>query len=243
MKLKDLREEVCEANLDLVRRGLVIEAFGNVSGIDRERDIVAIKPSGVDYRQLRPQSLVLTDLDGNIVDGSLRPSSDLPTHLVLYAAFPRTGGIAHTHSLFATVWAQARLDIPCFGTTHADYFPGPIPTTGPLASKDILTDYEINTGRAIVHRLQKLDPDAFSAALVASHGPFCWGRSATDAVHTAAMVEQLAKMAYYTVVLNPNASAITSELRDKHFFRKHGPTAYYGQERPRPSANRRNRRS
>lgn len=229
MDLDRLREEVCEANLELVRRGLVIEAFGNASGIDRERGLVVIKPSGIDYRKLTPKSLVVTDIDGRVVDGLLRPSSDLPTHLALYAAFPHIGGVVHTHSFHATVWAQAGREVPCLGTTHADYFPGPIPITDSLAPEEIQDAYEVNTGAAIARRLAQLDPDLFAAVLVRSHGPFCWGQSAGDAAHMAVIVEELARMAYFTMALSPEVSPIPDALRDKHFFRKHGPTAYYGQ--------------
>ena len=229
MVLDRLREEVCEANLELVRRGLALETFGNASGIDREQRLVVIKPSGIDYRELTPQCLVVTDLDGRIVDGPLRPSSDLPTHLALYAAFLNIGGVVHTHSCYATVWAQAGREVPCLGTTHADYFPGPIPITEELLPEEIQDAYEVNTGAVIARRFARLDPDMFAAVLVRSHGPFCWGRSASDAAHTAVIVEELARMAHFTMALNPEVSRIHDALRDKHFFRKHGPTAYYGQ--------------
>ncbi len=233
LKLALLREEVCEANLELVRRGLVIESFGNASGVDREQGLVVIKPSGIDYQRLTPSSLVITALDGRIVDGDLRPSSDLPTHLALYRAFPNIGGVTHTHSFFATVWAQAGLELPCLGTTHADYFPGPIPITDRLKPEEIAGGYEANTGAAITRRFQQLDPDLITAALVRSHGPFCWGPSAASAAHTSVIVEELARMACYTRALRPDVPAIDDALRDKHFFRKHGPSAYYGQPRSR----------
>jgi L-ribulose-5-phosphate 4-epimerase len=229
MMLEELRAEVCEANLELVRRGLVVEAFGNASGIDREQGLVVIKPSGVAYDTLTPGGLVVTDLDGRVVAGDLRPSSDLPTHLALYQAFPGVGGIVHTHSRYATAWAQAGREIPCFGTTHADYFPGAIPITGSLTADEIAAEYEWSTGQIIVRRFAKLDPQAFTAVLVHGHGPFCWGASAGEAAHTAVIVEELARLAYYTVVLNPSAEPIADALRDKHFRRKHGPDAYYGQ--------------
>lgn len=229
MMLTRLRDEVCAANLELVSRGLVIESFGNVSGLDRSSGLVVIKPSGIDYAHLVPESLVITDLEGRIIEGTLRPSSDLPTHLGLYKAFPTISGIAHTHSHYATVWAQAGLEIPCLGTTHADYFPGPIPLTRPLTTDEIREAYEVNTGRAIVARLTGLDPDAYTAVLVSSHGPFCWGHSATAAAQTALVVEELARLAHHTVALNPGVAPLSTALRDKHFSRKHGPNAYYGQ--------------
>src|SRR4030088_1354270 len=175
MKLKTLREEVLEANLELVRRGLVLYTFGNASGIDREQGLIVIKPSGVPYESMKAEDLVVVDVDGKIAEGSLRPSSDLPTHLILYRSFPRIGGVAHTHSRAATSWAQAQREIPCFGTTHADYFEGPIPVTKPLRPAQIRADYEANTGHAIVRRFAKLDPLHQPAVLVAGHAPFCWG--------------------------------------------------------------------
>jgi L-ribulose-5-phosphate 4-epimerase len=227
--LEALRSEVCEANLELARRGLVSEAFGNASGIHREQGLVVIKPSGTACDTLTPDGLVVTDLDGRVIAGSLRPSSDLPTHLALYQAFPGAGGVVHTHSRYATAWAQAGREIPCFGTTHADYFPGAIPITEPMTADEIGTAYEWNTGEVIVRRFAHLDPRAFTAVLVHGHGPFCWGTSASDAAHTAVILEQLAHLAYDTVVLNPAAEPIADALRDKHFRRKHGPDAYYGQ--------------
>ncbi len=232
MTLDALRAEVYEANLALVRHGLVIEAFGNASGIDRARGLVVIKPSGVDYAALTPAQLVVTDLEGRVVEGDLRPSSDLPTHLVLYRAFPAAGGVAHTHSRFATAWAQAGREIPCFGTTHADYFPGPIPITRRLRREEIATDYERHTGEVIVQRFARLDPAAVTAVLVHGHGPFVWGPSAREAARTAVVVEELARLAYYTVTIDPEAAPIGAALRDKHYRRKHGPAAYYGQRRP-----------
>jgi len=229
MKVRQLREAVCQANLDLVSHGLVMESFGNASGIDRDTGLIAIKPSGLSYDRLTPARLVLTDLNGRVIEGSLRPSSDLPTHLVLYRAFPQLGGVVHTHSSMATVWAQAGRAIPCFGTTHADYFPGAIPVTRPMRRGEIEADYEENTGHAIVRRLSSRDPMQFTAVLVHGHGPFCWGESAAAAVHTALIVEQLARLAYGTVTVNPAAKPIANALREKHFQRKHGPGAYYGQ--------------
>jgi len=226
-----LRAEVCEANIDIARRGLAKFTFGNASGIDRERGLVVIKPSGVPYDELRPEMLTVVDVDGRIVNGSLRPSSDLPTHLVLYRAFARVGGIVHTHSHYATVWAQACRELPCLGTTHADYFHGAIPVTDHLTRSDIESDYERNTGEAIVRRFDGLDPLRMSAVLVAGHASFCWGTTMDHAVQSAALLETVAHMAFDTMTLNHAAPAIPETLRDKHFFRKHGPDAYYGQQR------------
>ncbi|RPJ82052.1 MAG: L-ribulose-5-phosphate 4-epimerase AraD [Acidobacteria bacterium] len=228
--LSALRQQVLDANLELIRRGLVIEAFGNVSGIDRESGIVVIKPSGVPYDRLAPEGLVAVDLDGRTVEGELRPSSDLPTHLALYRAFPSVGGVAHTHSRHATSWAQAGREIPCLGTTHADYFRGSIPVTEPMTSAEIRAAYEWNTGQVIVRRFTSLDPVEFPAVLVNGHGPFCWGPSAAAAASMAGLVEEVAAMALQTLVLNPSAAPISPVLRDKHFLRKHGPDAYYGQK-------------
>jgi L-ribulose-5-phosphate 4-epimerase len=229
MLLETLREEVLEANLELVRRGLVLYTFGNASGISRKDGLVAIKPSGVPYEDLAPEHMVITKLDGQIVEGELRPSSDLPTHLEIYKHFPRAGGVAHTHSEFATAWAQAGMPIPCFGTTHADYFYGEVPVTPPLTPDEIATDYERNTGLVICRRFQELDPEAVPAVLVAGHGPFCWGAAAAAAAHHAVILESVARMAYYTLILAEDASPISRELHGKHFLRKHGQGAYYGQ--------------
>lgn len=231
MILKTLREEVLEANLELVRRGLVLYTFGNASGIDRKQGLVAIKPSGVPYESMKPEDLVVVDLDGKAVEGNLRPSSDLPTHLILYKAFAGIGGVAHTHSRFATAWAQAAREIPCFGTTHADYFYGPIPVTRALTPKQIRDDYEVNTGRAIVQRFAKLNPLHMPGVLVAGHAPFCWGATPAEAAHAAVIVEEIAAMATATVAANPKAKAISKHLHDKHFLRKHGASAYYGQRK------------
>lgn len=229
--LEDLRREVLEANLELVRRQLVIYTFGNASGISRADGLVAIKPSGVPFAELKPDDMVLTDLDGQVVEGDLRPSSDLETHLALYRAFNDIGGIVHTHSSYATSWAQAGREIPCFGTTHADYFCGAVPVTRPLRPEEIETDYEKNTGLAIVRRLRGTHPLDMPAVLVAGHGPFCWGPSASKAAQTAVILEEVAKIAYFTATLEPLAWPIQGSLLRKHFRRKHGPEAYYGQDR------------
>jgi L-ribulose-5-phosphate 4-epimerase len=228
--LQTLREQVLEANLELVRRGLVLYTFGNASGIDREQGLLVIKPSGVPYQSMKPEHLVVTDLEGKVVEGNLRPSSDLPTHLVLYKAFARIGGVAHTHSEYATAWAQARKAIPCFGTTHADYFHGPVPVTEPMSKEDIGTEYEKNTGNAIVNVFRNQLANDIPAVLVANHGPFTWGADAIGAAHNAVILESVARMAYFTLGINADARAISSSLHDKHYLRKHGAKAYYGQE-------------
>ena len=233
MDLKALREEVLEANLALVRRGLVIFTFGNASGHDAESGRVVIKPSGVPYVKLTPADLVMTDLEGNLLRGStLRPSSDLPTHLALYKAFPGVNGVVHTHSRYATSWAQAGVEIPCLGTTHADYFQGPIPVTSPMEADEIRSDYEWNTGQVIIKRFAGLDPLKTTAVLVNGHAPFCWGATVTDAAHTAEILEELAYMAFLTVTIKADVAGLPEVLRDKHFLRKHGPSAYYGQNTP-----------
>ncbi len=229
--LQTLRTEVYEANLELVRRGLVIYTFGNASAVSRDEGLIVIKPSGVPYEKMRPDDMVITDLNGRIVEGSLRPSSDLPTHAALYRAFASIGGVAHTHSRHATAWAQACREIPCFGTTHADYFCGSVPVTAHLSADEIASEYEANTGVALIRLLEGRDPIGCPAALVAGHAPFCWGSSVTDAVHTAAIVEEIAAMAWQTVTINPEAQPLSAALRDKHYFRKHGPKATYGQKK------------
>jgi L-ribulose-5-phosphate 4-epimerase len=233
MLLKTLREEVLEANLELVRRGLVLYTFGNVSGIDRTQGLVAIKPSGVPYESLTSEQIVISDLAGKIVDTNLRPSSDLPTHLELYRQFPNIGGVAHTHSEFATAWAQAETPIPCFGTTHADYFHGPVPVTDRLTRSQIEGDYELETGVAIVRTFSDLDPEAIPAVLVAGHAPFCWGANAAEASHNAVILEYIARMASHTLSINVESRPLARELHDKHFLRKHGRNAYYGQVKTR----------
>ena len=227
--LEALRAEVLEANLELVRRGLVIYTFGNASGISRQKGLVAIKPSGVPYETMTPADIVIADLEGRVVEGKLRPSTDLATHLALYRAWPSIGGVAHTHSRHATAWAQAAREIPCFGTTHADYFHGPIPVTAALTPDEIESGYEANTGAAIVRAIEDREPLRCPAVLVAGHAPFCWGKSASDAAHAAVMVEELAALALETLSINPTAQPISQALRDRHHFRKHGPKRTYGQ--------------
>jgi len=229
MLLSALREEVLAANLELVRQGTVVYTFGNVSGISRKDGLVAIKPSGVSYEELTPERIVVTDLDGTIIDGKLRPSTDLRTHLELYKQFPNIGGVAHTHSKSASAWAQAQRPIPCFGTTHADHFHGPVPVTSSLSSEEIGGDYEKATGVAICRTFAQLDPDAIPAVLVAAHGPFCWGPDAAAAAHNAVILEYVADMATRTLLIDAEAQPIARQLQAKHFTRRHGPNAYYGQ--------------
>ena len=228
--LRELRTEVCQANLDLVAEGLVIQTWGNVSGIDRRRGLVVIKPSGVPYDGMKPAHMVVVSLEtGKVVEGKLKPSSDTPTHLVLYRAFPEIGGVVHTHSLYATAWAQARRGIPSFGTTQADYWYGEVPCTRPLTTKEIKADYEANTGQVIVEAFRKLDPMQHPAVLVASHGPFTWGEDAHDAVHHAGVLEFVARLASETLRIHPQTKPMQPALLGKHFLRKHGAGAYYGQ--------------
>jgi L-ribulose-5-phosphate 4-epimerase len=232
--LESLKKAVCQANLNLVREGLVIQTWGNASGIDRGRGLVVIKPSGVSYRELTPAHMVVVSLkSGKVVEGSLNPSSDTPTHLCLFRAFPNIGGIVHTHSLHATAWAQACRGIPALGTTHADYFHGEVPCTRSMTKREIETEYELNTGHVIVERFKGLNPLDFPAVLVAGHGPFTWGKDAADAAHNAAVLEFVARLAAETAALRPNVKPISSSLLDKHFFRKHGSGAYYGQTKKR----------
>ena len=228
--LPKLKAAVCKANLDLVEQGLVIQTWGNASAIDRERALVVIKPSGVPYDELKPQQMVVLSLTtGKVVEGKLVPSSDTPTHLVLYRAFKQIGGIVHTHSLYATAWAQACRELPAFGTTQADYWRGHVPCTRKLLPREIKSDYELNTGRVIVERFNRLDPLHHPAVLVANHGPFTWGKTLEDAVHNAAVLEFVARLASETLRINPVARPATTQLVEKHFRRKHGPDAYYGQ--------------
>jgi L-ribulose-5-phosphate 4-epimerase len=229
MLLRKLREEVLEANLELVRRGLVLYTFGNASGISREDGLVAIKPSGVPYEELTSEHMVITKLDGEIVEGDLRPSSDLATHLELYKHFPNIGGVAHTHSEFATAWAQSEKPIPCFGTTHADYFHGPVPVTERLSASEVAGDYELETGAAICRTFRKIDPDSIPAVLVAGHAPFCWGTTPAEAAHNAVILEYVARLASHTLAINVDSRPLGRELHNKHFLRKHGRSAYYGQ--------------
>jgi L-ribulose-5-phosphate 4-epimerase len=230
MLLEALRTEVFEANLELVRRGLVLYTFGNASGVDRAQGLVVIKPSGVPYDRMTPADMVVTNLEGKVVEGTLRPSSDMPTHVALYRAFPTIGGVVHTHSRHATAWAQAGCEIPCFGTTHADYFHGPVPVTPPLTQEEIEGEYEWNTGEAIIRCFSGVDPLRFPGVLVAGHAPFCWGQTVTQAAHNAVVLEEIAALAYETLTIKSNREAIPDSLRDKHFLRKHGPGAYYGQK-------------
>ena len=229
MLLKKLREEVLEANLELVRKGLVLYTWGNASGVDREQGLVVIKPSGVDYDVLKAEDMVVTDLDGKIVEGTLRPSSDLDTHTLLYREFTQIGAVVHTHSEFATSFAQAGMPIPPFGTTHADYFYGPVPVTEALTDTEIGDDYVLNTGKAIVRRFQGLDPIAVPGVLVAGHAPFAWGKNAMEAAYHAVVLEAVARMGFYTATLNPSCAGISQALLDRHHFRKHGAKATYGQ--------------
>ena len=228
--LESLKNDVCKANLELKRSNLIIYNWGNVSGIDRNEGIVAIKPSGISYNAITPSDIVLINLEGRIIEGKLRPSSDTATHLVLYRNFPNIGGICHNHSLNASIWAQACRPIPCLGTTHADYYYGPIPVTPSMTNAQIATEYELNTGKLIVETFKDLNPDQMPAVLVANHGPFTWGRNPDMAVESAVVLEQVAEMALKTAILKPELPAISKTLMDKHYLRKHGENAYYGQK-------------
>lgn len=228
--LESLKEEVFQANIDLVKHGLVIFTWGNVSAIDRSSGLVAIKPSGVSYESMKAEDMVIVDLDGKIVEGHYKPSSDTPTHLVLYRAFLETGGIVHTHSTYATAWAQAGFDIPNIGTTHSDYFHDEIPCTGDMTESEIKGYYEQETGNVILKRFERLQAMHTPGVLVKNHGPFSWGKDAYDAVHNAVVMEQIAKMAFIAYGINPGLTMNLS-LIEKHFSRKHGPNAYYGQDR------------
>ncbi len=227
--LDKLKEDVCYANLELVKQGLVIHTWGNVSGRDKETGLIVIKPSGVTYGKMVPSDMVVIDPSGNIIEGKYRPSTDAPTHLLLYREWERVGGVVHTHSSHATSWAQAGLAIPPFGTTHADHFFGEVPCTRELTDNEINSDYEINTGKVIIETMTGLDPTAVPSVLVRSHGPFCWGTDAFDAVYNAVSLEEIAKIAIYTVMLGMN-EPVSSTLLLKHYSRKHGSDAYYGQK-------------
>jgi L-ribulose-5-phosphate 4-epimerase len=229
MLLVELREKVLDANLELQRQGLVLYTFGNASGIDRESGLVAIKPSGVPYDRLKAEDMVITDLEGKIVEGKLNPSSDVETHLLLYRSFAWIGGVVHTHSEFATSWAQAGVPIPCFGTTHADYFRGDIPVTEPLTDAEIETAYELNTGKVILRRFENLDSKATPGVLVSGHAPFTWGKTPEAAAHNGVLLEYIAKLAFRTRLINPGAGEVSAALLRKHYERKHGPKATYGQ--------------
>src|SRR6185437_15256669 len=230
MLLTSLREQVLEANLEIVRRGLVLYTFGNASGISRQDGLVVIKPSGVPYEDMKPADMVVTDLEGNVIEGAMKPSSDIGTHLYLYRHFDAIGGVVHTHSESATAWAQAGIDLPALGTTHADYFHGVVPVTANLTREEIEGDYVLNTGKAIVRRFEELDPLAVPAVLVQGHAPFCWGTTPAEAAHNAVILESVAKMAWMTHSLNPQATGISQSLLDRHHFRKHGINATYGQK-------------
>ncbi len=229
--LEELKKQVYEANMLLPKHGLVTFTWGNVSGIDRESGLFAIKPSGVEYDLLTPDDMVIVDLNGNVVEGKYRPSSDTATHVEIYKAFPNVGGVVHTHSSYATSWAQAGRSIPCYGTTHADYYYGEVPCLRCLTGEEIDEAYELNTGRLIVEEFAAMnkDPKAVSAVLCRNHGPFTWGKDAVDAVHSAVVLEEVAKMAYRCELINPKVQPAPQVLQDKHYYRKHGAGAYYGQ--------------
>jgi L-ribulose-5-phosphate 4-epimerase len=226
-----LKRDVQQANLLLARYGLVTLTWGNVSGIDRLKGRIVIKPSGVDYDVMTADDMVVVDLDGRVVDGHLRPSSDTPTHVELYKAFPNIGGIVHTHSTYATIFAQACREIPCLGTTHADHFSGPVPVTRFLTAEEVHAGYERETGKIIIERMAGLDPSSMPAVLVAGHAPFVWGKSAAEAVRNSLILERVAEMALGSFQLKPDVPAIPSHIQEKHYQRKHGPKAYYGQDK------------
>lgn len=228
--LEKLKVVVFDANMELPKRGLITYTWGNVSGIDRESGLIVIKPSGVSYDNLKPEDMVVVDLSGNVIEGRLRPSSDTPTHVELYRGFPALGGIVHTHSAYATAWAQAGKGIPCFGTTHADYFYGEIPCTRALTENEIETEYEKNTGLVIAETFQSLDPVAMPGVLCKNHGPFTWGKDTDAAVHNAVVLEEVARMAMFTFQINNQAMPAPQILQNKHYLRKHGKNAYYGQK-------------
>lgn len=227
--LEQLKEDVYKANMELVEKGMVIYTWGNVSGIDREKGLVVIKPSGVDYDVMKPEDMVVVDLDGNVVEGKYKPSSDTPTHLVLYRTYPDIGGVVHTHSTWAVTFAQAGMDIPALGTTHADYFFGDIPCTRDLTAQEIEEAYEENTGNVIVETIADGDAMAIPGILVKNHGPFAWGKSPANSVYNAVVLDKVAEMAYKTMTLNPRVERVGQYLLDKHYYRKHGANAYYGQ--------------
>jgi L-ribulose-5-phosphate 4-epimerase len=229
--LDDLKEQVCQANLDLVAQGLVTLTWGNVSGRSDDGKLVVIKASGVAYSNMRPEHMVVVDLEGNVVEGDLRPSSDTPTHVLLYKSFPGIGGITHTHSRYATIFAQARMEIPCLGTTHADHFYGSVPVTRPLTENEVLEAYEANTGHVIIERFAGIDPLAMPAVLVAGHAPFAWGKNAAKSVENAVALEAVAEMAWGTRQLVSPPPELESYVLEKHYRRKHGPDAYYGQRK------------
>lgn len=229
--LEDLKQYVFEQNLRLVKNNLVVLTWGNVSAIDREKNLVVIKPSGVSYDEMKAEDMVVVDLDGNVVEGDYRPSSDTATHIELYKQFPNIGGVVHTHSTFAVSWAQAGKDIPPYGTTHADAFYGPVPCARSLTKEEINDAYELNTGKVIVETFKDRDYEAIPAVIVRNHGPFTWGKTASKAVENAITLEEVAKMAFITKSINPNVDNVDQYLLDKHYFRKHGKNAYYGQEK------------
>lgn len=228
--LEKLKDSVCESNLNLVKFGLIVLTWGNVSGIDRKSGLVVIKPSGVDYDDMKPADMVVVDLDGKVVEGKKRPSSDTPTHIELYKAFPGIGGITHTHSINASAFAQACSEIPCLGTTHADHFAGPVPVTRFLTQEEVQAGYEVNTGTVIAEKFREMDYQTTPGVLVAGHGPFCWGKDAYDSVKNALILERVAEMAIKTMTLKPDVKELPGHISDKHFQRKHGKDAYYGQE-------------
>jgi len=229
LPLTALRQQVWQANMALQEHKLVTFTWGNVSGIDRESGLVVIKPSGVSYEELSPENMVIVDLEGNIVEGTMKPSSDTATHIALYKAYPTLGGVVHTHSSNATSWAQAGMPIPAMGTTHADYFYGNIPCTRALSRAEIKDDYELNTGKVIIETIADEDPMAIPGIVVKEHGPFSWGSSPANAVHNAVVLEEVARMALQTLMINPATTSIGQTLLDKHYLRKHGKNAYYGQ--------------
>ena len=229
--LDALKKKVFQANMDLIRFGLVTRTWGNVSGVERSKGCVVIKPSGVEYEAMAAKDMIVVDLDGNVVDGEHRPSSDTPTHIELYKAFPDAGGIVHTHSVYATMFAQACREIPCLGTTHADHFNGPVPVTRFLTEEEVRRGYEHATGTVIIERFAGLNPSTTPGVLVAGHAPFVWGRSAKDAVHNSLILERVAQMAMGSFILNPDIRPLPAHIQQKHYQRKHGPHAYYGQKK------------